>query len=58
MRFGIAEPSLQRCGVFALCSRVSDLSGQRLDSKTGMTVLCEYDHVLSAAILDELEAMA
>jgi selenocysteine lyase/cysteine desulfurase len=28
-----------------------------LDLKTGMTVLREYDHVLSAAILDELETL-
>jgi hypothetical protein len=32
-------------------------SGRRLDIKTGMTVLREYDHVLSAAILDELETL-
>jgi selenocysteine lyase/cysteine desulfurase len=31
--------------------------GRRLDLKTGMTVLREYDHVLSAAILDELETL-
>lgn len=30
---------------------------RRLDLKTGMTVLREYDHVLSAAILDELETL-
>ena len=34
-----------------------DLTGRRLDLKTGMTVLREYDHVLSAAILDELETL-
>jgi cysteine desulfurase family protein (TIGR01976 family) len=32
-------------------------SGRRLRLKTGMTVLREYDHVLSAAILDELETL-
>jgi selenocysteine lyase/cysteine desulfurase len=32
-------------------------SGRRLHLKTGMTVLREYDHVLSAAILDELETL-
>jgi selenocysteine lyase/cysteine desulfurase len=33
-------------------------TGRRLDLKTGMTVLREYDHVLSAAILDELETLS
>jgi selenocysteine lyase/cysteine desulfurase len=33
--------------------RFPGLSGRRLDLKAGMTVLREYDHVLSAAILDE-----
>ena len=37
--------------------RFPGLSGRRLDLKTGMTVLREYDHVLSAAILDELETL-
>jgi len=37
--------------------RFPGLSGRRLDLKTGMTVLREYDHVLSAAILDELEML-
>jgi len=37
--------------------RFPGFSGRRLDLKTGMTVLREYDHVLSAAILDELEAL-
>ena len=32
-----------------------DFSGRRLQLKTGMTVLREYDHVLSDAILTELE---
>ena len=32
-------------------------SSRRLHLKTGMTVLREYDHVLSAAILDELETL-
>jgi selenocysteine lyase/cysteine desulfurase len=32
-------------------------AGRRLDLKTGMAVLREYDHVLSAAILDELETL-
>ena len=32
-------------------------SGRRLQLKTGMTVLREYDHALSAAILDELETL-
>jgi cysteine desulfurase family protein (TIGR01976 family) len=38
-------------------SHFPDLTGRRLDLKTGMTVLREYDHILSAAILDELEAL-
>jgi cysteine desulfurase family protein (TIGR01976 family) len=33
------------------------LSGRRLHLKTGMSVLRAYDHVLSAAILDELETL-
>jgi cysteine desulfurase family protein (TIGR01976 family) len=33
------------------------LSGRRLYLKTGMSVLRAYDHVLSAAILDELETL-
>jgi len=37
--------------------RFPELSGRRLDLKTGMTVLREYDHVLSTAILDELETL-
>jgi selenocysteine lyase/cysteine desulfurase len=37
--------------------RFPSFSGRRLDLKTGMTVLREYDHVLSAAILDELEML-
>jgi selenocysteine lyase/cysteine desulfurase len=37
--------------------RFPGFSGRRLDLKTGMTVLREYDHVLSAAILDELETL-
>jgi selenocysteine lyase/cysteine desulfurase len=32
-------------------------SDRRLDPKTGMTVLRAYDHVLSAAIVGELEAL-
>ena len=31
--------------------------GRRLSFKTGMTVLREVDHILSTAILDELEAV-
>jgi len=38
-------------------ARFPDFSGRRLHLKTGMTVLREYDHVLSAAILDELETL-
>ena len=34
--------------------RFPGFSGRRLDLKMGLTVLREYDHVLSAAILDEL----
>jgi cysteine desulfurase family protein (TIGR01976 family) len=34
-----------------------DLSGRRLHLRTGMMAIREYDHVLSAAILDELEAI-
>ena len=37
--------------------RFTGFSGRPLDLKTGMTVLREYDHVLSAAILDELETL-
>ena len=37
--------------------RFPDFSGRRLYLKTGMTVLRAYDHVLSAAILDELETL-
>jgi len=33
------------------------LSGRRLHLKTGMTVLRRYDHILSKAILDELETL-
>jgi len=34
-----------------------ELSGRRLHLKTGMSLLRAYDHVLSAAILDELETL-
>ncbi len=34
-----------------------DLSNRRLHIHTGMSVLREYDHVLSAALLDELETL-
>jgi selenocysteine lyase/cysteine desulfurase len=37
--------------------RFPGFSGRRLDLKTGMTVLREYDHVLSAAVVDELETL-
>jgi selenocysteine lyase/cysteine desulfurase len=37
--------------------RFPGFAGRRLHLKTGMTVLREYDHVLSAAILDELETL-
>ena len=37
--------------------RFPGLSGQRLHLRTGMSVLRAYDHVLSAAILDELETL-
>jgi cysteine desulfurase family protein (TIGR01976 family) len=37
--------------------RFPGLTGRRLALKTGMTVLREYDHVLSKAILDELETL-
>jgi selenocysteine lyase/cysteine desulfurase len=37
--------------------RFPGLSGRRLHLKAGMTVLREYDHVLGAAILDELETL-
>jgi selenocysteine lyase/cysteine desulfurase len=37
--------------------RIPGFSDRRLDLKTGMTVLREYDHVLSAAILGELETL-
>ena len=38
-------------------ARFPGFAGRRLDLKTGMTVLREYDYVLSAAILDELETI-
>ena len=38
-------------------ARFPGLSGRRLDLQTGMAVLREVDHVLSAAILDELETL-
>jgi selenocysteine lyase/cysteine desulfurase len=37
--------------------RFSGFSGRRLDLRTGLSVLREYDHVLSTAILDELETL-
>jgi cysteine desulfurase family protein (TIGR01976 family) len=37
--------------------RFPGFSGRRLHLKTGMTVLREIDHLLSAAILDELETL-
>jgi selenocysteine lyase/cysteine desulfurase len=37
--------------------RFPGFSSRRLDLKTGMTVLREYDHVLSAATLDELKTL-
>ena len=37
--------------------RFPTFSGRRLHLKTRMTVLRDYDHVLSAAILDELETL-
>jgi selenocysteine lyase/cysteine desulfurase len=37
--------------------RFPGFSGRRLDLKTGMTAIREYDHVLSVAILDELEML-
>jgi selenocysteine lyase/cysteine desulfurase len=37
--------------------RFPGFSGRRLHLKMGMSVLREYDHVLSAAILDELETV-
>jgi selenocysteine lyase/cysteine desulfurase len=37
--------------------RFPGFSGRRRRLKTGMTVLREYDHALSTAILDELEAL-
>ena len=37
--------------------RFPGFSGRRLQLKMGMTVLREYDHLLSAAILDELETL-
>lgn len=43
--------------VFVDAVRFPELSGRRLDLRTGMTALREYDHVLSAAILDELETL-
>ena len=38
--------------------RFPGFAGRRLHLKTGMTVLREYDHMLSAAILDELETLS
>jgi cysteine desulfurase family protein (TIGR01976 family) len=40
-----------------LADRFPGLSGRPLHLKTGLTALREYDHVLSAALLDELEAV-
>ena len=37
--------------------RFPGFSGRQLDLKMGLTVIREYDHVLSAAILDELETL-
>jgi selenocysteine lyase/cysteine desulfurase len=37
--------------------RFPGFSGRRLDLKTGLTVIREYDHVLSAAVQDELETL-
>jgi len=37
--------------------RFPGFSGRRLHLKMGMSVLCAYDHILSAAILDELETV-
>jgi selenocysteine lyase/cysteine desulfurase len=42
----------------AYADRFPDFSGRRLHLKTRLTVLREYDHVLSAAILDELETLS
>lgn len=38
-------------------AQFSGLSGRRLHLKTAMALLRQYDHALSAAILDELEAV-
>jgi cysteine desulfurase family protein (TIGR01976 family) len=38
-------------------ARFGGLSGRRLHVQTGMCLLREYDHVLSAALLDELETL-
>jgi selenocysteine lyase/cysteine desulfurase len=38
-------------------NRFPSLTDRRLHLETGRTVLCEYDHVLSAAVLDELETL-
>lgn len=51
----LAEVGQQFGAPFA--DRFPGLSGRRLDLKAGMTVLREVDHVLSAAILDELETL-
>ena len=48
----IGQPYGQECE-----DRFLGFSGRRLYLKTGMTVLRGYDHVLSAAILDELETL-
>jgi selenocysteine lyase/cysteine desulfurase len=37
--------------------RFHGFSGRWLDLEAGLTVLREYDHVLSAVILDELETL-
>ncbi|NLE45045.1 MAG: cysteine desulfurase-like protein [Chloroflexi bacterium] len=41
----------------AYVDRFPGLNGRRLQLKTGLTVLREYDHVLSSAILGELEQL-
>jgi len=49
---GIGEQYGKECR-----DRFPGFSGRSLYLKTGMTVLREYDHVLSAAVLDEVETL-
>ena len=47
-----------RCSFYPQPKTDRRFSGRRLDLKRGITVLREYDHVLSAAILAELKTLS